>query len=81
MLTEVTVDLNIYSLRTVQRAAAALSGQYITALARSDDTHVRVSLRPRFDASLQSEAVADFLALLMDLSLQDERHARRSLAV
>ena len=81
MLTEVTVDLSVYSLLTVQRAAAALSAQYITALARSDDSHVRVSLRPRFDASLQAEAVADFLALLIDLSLQDKRPARRSVAV
>jgi hypothetical protein len=72
VLTEVTVDLRVYSLLTVQRAAAALSAQYITALGRLDDTHVRVSLRPRFDASPQSEGVADFLALLTDLSL----HAR-----
>jgi hypothetical protein len=73
VLTEVTLDLRVYSLLTVQRAAAALSAEYIAALARSDDTHVRVSLRPRFDADSQSEAVADLLALLTDLSLQDAR--------
>ena len=81
MLTEVTIDLRVYSLLTVQRAAAALSVQYITALARSDDTHVCVSLRPRFDAPAESEGVADFLALLLDLSLEDQREVRRSLAV
>jgi hypothetical protein len=81
VLTEVTIDLRVYSLLTVQRAAAALSVQYITALARSDDTHVCVSLRPRFDASLASEGVADFLALLLDLSLEDKCDARGSLAV
>ena len=69
MLTEVTVDLRVYSLLTVERAAAALAAQYVTALAPHDDTHVRVSLRPRFDALPESEIIADFLAQLTELAI------------
>lgn len=72
MLTEVTVDLRVYSLLTVERAAAALSAQYITALAPHDATHVRVSLRPRFDASPECEVIADFLATLTELAILDK---------
>src|SRR6185312_9362566 len=71
VLTEVTVDLRVYSLLTVERAAAALSAQYVTALARHDETHVRVSLRSRFDAIPESEILADFLALLTELAILD----------
>lgn len=71
MLTEVTVDLRTYALRTVQRAAAALSAQYITSVAK-EETHARVSLRPRFDAVPESEAIADFLASLTELSILDK---------
>lgn len=72
MLTEVTVDLRVYSLLTVERAIAALSVQYIAALHSHDDTHVRVTLRSRFDAPPEAEIVADFLALLLDLGLEDK---------
>jgi hypothetical protein len=71
VLTEVTVDLRVYSLLTVERAAAALSAQYVTALALHDETHVRVSLRPRFDALPEPEIIADFLAELTELAILD----------
>ena len=77
MLTEVTVDLRVYSLLTVKRAAAALSAQYITTLVAHDATHVRVSLRPRFDAPPESEVIADFLASLTELALLDKLADRR----
>lgn len=72
MLTQVTVDLRVYSLLTVQRAVAGLSDLYIAGLAEHDDTHVRVSLRPRFDPVPESEVIADFLALLTELTLLDK---------
>ena len=79
MLT-VTVDLRVYSLLTVERAAAGLSAQYITALAPHDETHVRVSLRPRFDAPPESEIIADFLASLTELAILDRLTAPKSAA-
>ena len=69
MLTEVTVDLRVYPLLTVERAAAALSAQYLVALAPHDATRVRVSLRPRFDDLPETEIVADFLAELTTLAI------------
>ena len=72
MLTEVTVDLRVYSLLTVERAIGALSVQYIAALHPHDDTHVRVTLRSRFDPLPESEMVADFLALLLELGLEEK---------
>ena len=71
MLTEVTVDLRVYSLLTVERAAAALSAQYVTAFVLHDETHMRVTLRPRFDAVPESEVIADFLSLLTELVMLD----------
>lgn len=70
--TEVTVDLRVYSLLTVQRAIAALSVQYVAAIAEYDDTHANVTLRPRFDELPESEMLADFLALLIELAIDDK---------
>jgi hypothetical protein len=77
VLTEVTVDLRVYSLLTVERAAAALSTQYVIALALHD-ARVRVSLRPRFDAVPESEVVADFVAQLTELAILEKLAGRRS---
>jgi hypothetical protein len=64
--------MRTYSLRTVQRAAAALSAQYFVGLAKHGETHTRVSLRPRFDAPAESEVIADFLASLTELAILDK---------
>ena len=71
MRTEVKVDLRVYSLLTVRRAAAAMSAQYWAAVTPLDDTHVLVTLRARFDELPTDEVISDFLALLIDLALQD----------
>jgi His-Xaa-Ser system protein HxsD len=69
---EVRVDLRIYPLITAQKAAARLSSQFAIELAQDNESTLLVKLRARVGVPELADPVAEFLALLSDLALQDK---------
>jgi His-Xaa-Ser system protein HxsD len=69
--TEVRLDLHVYPLLAIQKAASALSPCCVTQIIQDDEDTVTLNLRARLDAPPIPDPHAVFMSLLNDLVLQD----------
>jgi hypothetical protein len=69
---EIRVDLGVYSLLTVQKAVASMAGSCAAEILQDTGRRLCVRLIARANTECASDLCAEFIASLLDITLQDK---------